>query len=65
MLKFDRSDQYQWLHVAVCRLCEDEDHVDIDTYMDGDSQSLRESLQWEAASNASSPTDSTSTNNSE
>ncbi|WAR04408.1 AT7L3-like protein [Mya arenaria] len=43
---------------------EDDDHVDIDTYVDGDSQSLRESLQWEAASNASSPTDSTSTNNS-
>lgn len=43
---------------------DDEDNVDIDTYIDGDSQSLRESLQWEAASNASSPTDSTSTTNS-
>ncbi|XP_045208049.2 ataxin-7-like protein 3 isoform X1 [Mercenaria mercenaria] len=43
---------------------DDDDNVDIDTYVDGDSQSLRESLQWEAASNTSSPTDSTSTNNS-
>ncbi|KAH3692154.1 ataxin-7-like protein 3 [Dreissena polymorpha] len=46
-------------------LCtDDDDPVDIDTYVDGDSQSLRETLQWEAASNTSSPTDSTSTNNS-
>ncbi|XP_055859770.1 ataxin-7-like protein 3 isoform X1 [Biomphalaria glabrata] len=36
-------------------------HIDIDTYDDAESQSLRESLQWEAAS---SPADSTSTNNS-
>ncbi|KAL4228694.1 Ataxin-7-like protein 3 [Mactra antiquata] len=42
---------------------DDDDNVDIDTYVDGDSQSLRESLQWEAASYASSPTDSTSTTN--
>uniref|UniRef100_A0A0B7AB00 SAGA-associated factor 11 homolog n=2 Tax=Arion vulgaris TaxID=1028688 RepID=A0A0B7AB00_9EUPU len=38
-------------------------HIDIDTYDDAESQSLRESLQWEASSN-SSPADSTSTNNS-
>ncbi|XP_059171017.1 ataxin-7-like protein 3, partial [Physella acuta] len=37
-------------------------HIDIDTYDDAESQSLRESLQWEASSN-SSPADSTSTNN--
>ena len=48
----------------VFSFCEDDDQVDIDTYMEGDSQTLRESLQWEAASNTSSPTDSTSTNNS-
>jgi len=38
-------------------------HIDIDTYDDADSQTLRESLQWEASS-TSSPADSTSTNNS-
>ncbi|KAL8602805.1 hypothetical protein ACOMHN_061039 [Nucella lapillus] len=37
--------------------------VDIDTYDDTDTRSLRESLQWEASSN-SSPADSNSTNNS-
>ncbi|CAH1774444.1 unnamed protein product [Owenia fusiformis] len=41
----------------------DEVQVDIDGYEDGDSQSLRESLQWEAASNPS-PADSTSTTHS-
>ncbi|XP_050407061.1 ataxin-7-like protein 3 isoform X2 [Patella vulgata] len=42
----------------------DEDiHVDIDSFDDGDNQALRETLQWEASSN-SSPADSTSTNNS-
>lgn len=39
-------------------------HIDIDTYDDAETRSLRESLQWEASSN-SSPADSTSTNNSE
>ncbi|XP_005111302.1 ataxin-7-like protein 3 isoform X2 [Aplysia californica] len=38
-------------------------HIDIDTYDDTETQTLRESLQWEASSN-SSPADSTSTNNS-
>ncbi|XP_064644609.1 ataxin-7-like protein 3 isoform X2 [Lineus longissimus] len=38
----------------------DEIHVDIDTYDDGDSQAMRDTLQWEAAS-APSPADSTST----
>ncbi|XP_025081290.1 ataxin-7-like protein 3 isoform X4 [Pomacea canaliculata] len=38
-------------------------HIDIDTCDDAETQSLRESLQWEASSN-SSPADSTSTNNS-
>ncbi|GFR65490.1 SAGA-associated factor 11 homolog [Elysia marginata] len=38
-------------------------HIDIDTFDDAESQSLRESLQWDASSN-SSPADSTSTNNS-
>lgn len=38
-------------------------HIDIDTYDDVESQTLRESLQWEASS-TSSPADSTSTNNS-
>lgn len=43
----------------------EEVHVDIDTYDDGDSQSLRESLHWEASgSNNPSPADSTSTTNS-
>ena len=37
----------------------EQDDVDIDTYDDTDSQSLRESLQWEATSNPS-PADSTS-----
>ncbi|XP_076455945.1 ataxin-7-like protein 3 isoform X2 [Babylonia areolata] len=36
--------------------------IDIDTCDDTETQSLRESLQWEASSN-SSPADSTSTNN--
>lgn len=43
---------------------DDDDQVDIDTYVDGDSQSLRESLQWEVASASPSPSDSVSTNNS-
>ena len=43
---------------------EDDDQVDIDTYVDGDSQSLRESLQWEVASASPSPSDSINTNNS-
>ncbi|GFN78925.1 saga-associated factor 11 homolog [Plakobranchus ocellatus] len=38
-------------------------HIDIDTFDDAESQSFRESLQWEMSSN-SSPADSTSTNNS-
>ncbi|KAK3782651.1 hypothetical protein RRG08_015226 [Elysia crispata] len=38
-------------------------HIDIDTFDDAESQSLRESLQWDVSSN-SSPADSTSTNNS-
>ncbi|KAL3836264.1 hypothetical protein ACJMK2_021702 [Sinanodonta woodiana] len=45
-------------------ITEDDDQIDIDTYDDGDSQSLRESLQWEAASSNSSPADSNSTTNS-
>ena len=43
---------------------DDDDQVDIDTYVDGDSQSLRESLQWEVASASPSPSDSHNTNNS-
>ena len=43
---------------------DDDDQVDIDTYVDGDSQSLRESLQWEVASASPSPSDLVSTNNS-
>ena len=47
-----------------CRSLDPDDiHVDIDSYEDGDSQALRDTLQWEAASNPS-PADSTSTNNS-
>ena len=42
---------------------DDDDQVDIDTYVDGDSQSLRESLQWEVASTSPSPSDSVSTHN--
>lgn len=38
-------------------------HIDIDTFDDSESQSLRESLQWDVSSN-SSPADSSSTNNS-
>ena len=38
----------------------DDVHVDIDTYNEEDSQSLRETLQWEAISNPS-PADSCST----
>ena len=34
--------------------------IDIDSYEDGDSQALRDTLQWEAASNPS-PADSNST----
>ena len=34
--------------------------VDIDSYEEGDTQALRDSLQWEASSNPS-PADSTST----
>lgn len=41
----------------------DEVQVDIDSYEDGDSQSLRESLQWDVTPNPS-PADSTSTINS-
>ncbi|XP_074652353.1 ataxin-7-like protein 3 [Tubulanus polymorphus] len=41
----------------------DEVHVDIDSYEDGDSQALRDTLQWEACSNPS-PADSNSSNNS-
>ena len=40
----------------------DDDVIDIDTYDDADSQSLRDTLHWEAASNPSP--DSTSTTNS-
>ena len=40
----------------------DDDVIDIDTYDDGDSQTLRDTLHWEAASNPSP--DSTSTTNS-
>ena len=36
------------------------DEVDIDTYNEDDSQSLRDTLQWEAISNPS-PADSSST----
>ena len=43
---------------------DDDDQVDIDTYVDGDSQSLRESLQWEVASTSPSPSDSVSTTSS-
>ncbi|KAL5010269.1 hypothetical protein ScPMuIL_012574 [Solemya velum] len=43
---------------------DDDIQIDIDSYDDADSQSLREHLQWEVASSNSSPTDSTSTNNS-
>ncbi len=42
---------------------DNDDIVDIDSYEDGDAQALRDSLQWEAASNPS-PADSTSTSNS-
>ena len=44
-------------------LPDDDRQVDIDTYEEGDSQALRDSLQWDAASNPS-PADSTSTTNS-
>ncbi|XP_014666906.1 PREDICTED: ataxin-7-like protein 3 [Priapulus caudatus] len=51
--------------LGASQLESEEVHVDIDTYDDGDSQSLRDSLHWEvSASNNPSPADSTSTTNS-
>ncbi|KAK3096632.1 hypothetical protein FSP39_001904 [Pinctada imbricata] len=43
---------------------EDDVNIDIDSLDDLDGQLIRENLQWEAGSNASSPADSNSTNNS-
>ncbi|XP_064597222.1 ataxin-7-like protein 3 [Liolophura sinensis] len=54
----------QYLLGHALGITESEDiQVDIDSFDDTDSQSLRETLQWEAGSNPS-PADSTSTNNS-
>ena len=40
-----------------------DNHVDIDSYSDTDSRSLRDGFQWQSAANPS-PTDSSSTLNS-
>ena len=45
---------------ASCQENTDDVHIDIDSYDDGDSQSLRDTLQWDVTSNPS-PADSIST----